>query len=83
MGFRAGVAEFAAISAVAGCLSFLVLASRSMRWAAVLPGALAGLGGYATAVLLGAAVAFGAGLRLRYELMFFLVILGAHPGLPP
>lgn len=79
-GFQAGVLELSAISAVAGCLSLLLLAPRGMRCAAVLTGALAGAGAYATAFVLGSLLASSFGMRLRYELMFVLVVLGAAPG---
>jgi hypothetical protein len=74
-GFEASMAEFAAISAVAGCLSFLLVAPRGTRLMAIVTGALAGSGAYAAAVILGDFA------RLHYEMMFVLIILGALPGI--
>lgn len=74
-GFDGSLGEYAAVSAGAGSLAFLLLAPRDTRTVAVLSGGLAGLGSYVCALLL------GGGGRLRYEWMFLMVLLGAAPGI--
>lgn len=74
-GFDGSLGEYAAISAGAGSLAFLLLAPRGTRAVAVFSGGLAGLGSYFCALLL------GGGGRLRYEWVFLMVLLGAAPGI--
>ena len=74
-GFEASFADHLAITAVAGALSFLLVVPRATRWMAVLSGSLAGMGAYTLCRLL-----LWSAERVRPDLMFICVLLGAAPG---
>jgi hypothetical protein len=74
-GFDGSLGEYAAVSAVAGSLAFLLVAQRNTRVVAVLSGGLAGLGAFFCASLL------GGGGGTRFEWTFLLIMLGAAPGM--